>query len=269
MSWDMTIPHTSVTLLQVVTAAIVLVVGLIVARIIVAVFKRSLRRSKLSDVLVEFLGRFFGALLYILVILIVLSTLGVTVGSVLLSLSAVVGLILGFGMQDTVNNLASGTWIAALRPIDIGEYVEVNGISGTVSGVGIMATELKTPDNRFITIPNSQVWGSAITNYTRMDTRRVDVAIGIAYGNNIDKAYEVAMSLMTSHELVLDDPEPAVLVTELGDSSVNLAMRAWTKTGDYWPVKIDLTQAIYEAIPKAGLEFPFPQLDVHLTKDEG
>ncbi|MBD3367012.1 MAG: mechanosensitive ion channel [Candidatus Eisenbacteria bacterium] len=269
MSWDMTIPHTNVTMLQVLTAAIVLIVGLIVARIIVAVFKRSLRRSNLSEVLIEFLGRFFGALLYVLVILVVLSTLGVTVGSVLLSLSAVVGLILGFGMQDTVNNLASGTWIAALRPIDIGEYVEVNGISGTVSGVGIMATELKTPDNKFITIPNAQVWGSAITNYTRMDTRRVDVSFGITYGDSVDKAYEVAMNLMKSHDLVLDDPEPAVLVTELGDSSVNLAMRAWAKTENYWPVKIALTQAIYEAVPQAGLSMPFPQLDVHMTKEQG
>jgi small-conductance mechanosensitive channel len=267
MSWDTTIPHTDVTMLQVLTAAIVLVVGLIVARVVVAVFKRSMRRSNLSGVLVEFLGRFFGALLNVLVVLLVLSTLGVTVGSVLLSLSAVVGLILGFGMQDTVNNLASGTWIAALRPIDIGEYVEVNGIAGTVSAVGIMATELKTPDNKFITIPNSQVWGSAITNYTRLDTRRVDVPMGIAYGDSVTKAYEVAMGLMKSHELVLDEPEPAVVITELADSSVNLAVRAWAKTEDYWTVKGDLTKAIYEAVPEAGLEFPFPQLDVHMTKD--
>ena len=269
MSWDVTIPHTSITILQVVTAAAVLVVGMVVARVVIALFKRSLRRSKLTAVLVEFLGRFFGALLYILVILVVLSTLGVTVGSILLSLSAVVGLVLGFGMQDTVNNLASGTWIAALRPIDVGEYVEVNGIAGTVSGVGIMATELTTPDNKFITIPNAEVWGSAITNYTRLDTRRVDVAVGIAYGNSVDKAYEVALKLMKSHELVLDDPEPAVLVTDLGDSSVNLALRAWVKTENYWPVKIALTQGIYEALPEAGLEIPFPQLDVHMAKSEG
>ncbi|MBD3349494.1 MAG: mechanosensitive ion channel, partial [Candidatus Eisenbacteria bacterium] len=268
MGWETTIPHTSVTLLQVVTAAAVLVVGLIIARIVVGVFKRSLRSSKLSDVLVEFLGRFFGILLYILVILVVLSTLGVTVGSILLSLSAVVGLILGFGMQDTVNNVASGTWIAALRPIDIGEYVTINGMSGTVKAVGIMATELVTPDNQFITIPNAQVWGSPIVNVTRMPTRRVDVSVGIAYGDNIEDAVKVAMDLMEKHGLVLDDPAPAVLVSELADSSVNLVLRPWTKTGDFWTVRGDLTKAIYDALPKAGLSIPFPQVDVHLLKEK-
>jgi len=269
MSWDTTIPYTSVTLLQALTAAIVLVVGIIVARIIVAVFKRSLRRSNLSNVLIEFLGRFFGILLNILVILIVLSALGITVGSVLLSLSAVVGLIQRYGMQDTVNNLASGIWIASLRPIDIDEVVTINDKTGRVTSVGIMATVLLTVDNTYITIPNAEVWGSAIINYTRMDTRRVDVAMGIAYGDSVDRAYEVAMNLMKAHELVLDAPEPAVVITELADSSVNLAARAWTKTENYWAVRGDLTKAIYEAVPGAGLEFPFPQLDVHLKKNEG
>jgi small conductance mechanosensitive channel len=260
----MTIPHTSVTLMQVLMAVIVVVVGLIVVKAIVAFFKRSMRRTKLSDVLVEFLSRFFSALLYILLILVVLSTLGVAVGSILLSLSAVVGLVLGFGMQDTVNNLASGTWIAALRPMDIGEVVTVNGMTGKVNAVGIMATELLTPDNVLITIPNGQVWGSAVINMTRMPVRRVDVAVGIAYGNSVDKAVQVAMDLMKKHELVLDDPEPAVVITELADSSVNLALRAWTQTDNYWGVKGELTKGILEGLPDAGLEIPFPQIDVHM-----
>lgn len=264
MNWDMVIPHTSITIMQVLLAVIVLIVGLIVVKAIVAFFKRSMRRTKLSDVLVEFLSRFFSALLYILLILVVLSTLGVAVGSLLVSLSAVVGLVLGFGMQDTVNNLASGTWIAALRPIDIGEVVTINGMTGKVSAVGIMATELLTPDNILITIPNGQVWGSSIVNMTRMPVRRVDVAVGIAYGNSVDKAVEVAMNLMRGHELVLDDPEPAVVITELADSSVNLALRAWAKTDDYWGVKGDLTKGILEGLPQAGIEIPFPQLDVHM-----
>lgn len=264
MNLDMMIPHTSVTIMQVLTAVIVVVVGLIVVKAIVAFFKRSMRKTKLSDVLVEFLSRFFSALLYILLILVVLSTLGVSVGSILLSLSAVVGLVLGFGMQDTVNNLASGTWIAALRPMDIGEVVTVNGMTGKVNAVGIMATELLTPDNVLITIPNGQVWGSAVVNMTRMPIRRVDVAVGIAYGNSVDKAVEVAMNLMKAHDLVLDDPEPAVVITELADSSVNLMLRAWTQTENYWGVKGALTKGILEGLPNAGLEIPFPQIDVHM-----
>ena len=267
MDWDMTIPYTSITLIQLLTAVVILVVGLVVAKALIGVFKRSLRKSKLTDVLVEFLGRFFGALLYVLVILVVLSTLGVTVGSILVSLSAVVGLVLGFGMSDTVNNVASGTWIASLRPIDIGEVVTINGMTGKVNAVGIMATELLTPDNQLITIPNSQVWGSPIINMTRMPTRRVDVSVGIAYGDSVDEAVKVGMDLMNSHELVLGDPAPAVVITELADSSVNLALRAWASTADYWTVKGDLTKGIYEALPKAGLSIPFPQLDVHMVKE--
>jgi small-conductance mechanosensitive channel len=268
MDWGMTIPSTSVTILQVVTAAAVLVAGLFVVRMIVGLFKRSMKRTKLTDVLIEFLSRFLSALLFVLLILIVLSTLGVTVGSILLSLSAVVGLVLGFGMQDTVNNAASGAWIAALRPIDLGEVVTINGMTGKVNAVGIMATELLTPDNQLITIPNGEVWGSAIVNYTRMPTRRVDVAVGIAYGSSVDTALQIATDLMRGHELVLDDPPPAVVITELADSSVNLALRAWAKTDDYWTVMGDLRKGILEALPQGGVEIPFPQLDLHMIKEQ-
>lgn len=181
-----------------------------------------------------------------------------------LGLSAVIGLILGFGLQDTITNLAAGVWVAALRPIDKGEFVEVNGISGTVTGVGIMATELLKPDNTYITIPNSLVWGSPVINSSRMDTRRVDVSVGIAYDSDLDLALRVAQDLMESHAAVLPSPQPAVVVTELADSSVNLALRAWTRTGDYWGVKGDLTSGILLAYREAGVEIPFPQVDVHL-----
>ena len=183
------------------------------------------------------------------------------------ALSAVVGLILGFGMSDTVNNVASGTWIASLRPIDIGEVVTINGMTGKVNAVGIMATELLTPDNKLITIPNAQVWGSPIVNATRMPTRRVDVSVGIAYGDSVDDAVRVAMDLMKSHDLVLEDPAPTVAITELADSSVNLQLRPWANTDDYWTVMGNITKGIYEAIPSAGLSIPFPQLDVHLAKE--
>jgi small-conductance mechanosensitive channel len=131
-----------------------------------------------------------------------------------------------------------------------------------------MATELLTPDNVFVTIPNSQVWGSPIINASRMPTRRVDVPVGIGYGSSVDKAVQVAMDLMKAHELVLGDPAPAVVVTELADSSVNLQLRAWTETGNYWGVKGDLTKSILEALGPAGVEIPFPQLDVHMKGEQ-
>jgi small-conductance mechanosensitive channel len=253
--------------MQVIMAAIVLVAGFIIARIIVGFFKRSMRKTKLSDVLVEFLARFLSALLYVLVILLALAALGVTISSILVSLSAMVGLILGFGMADTVNNIASGTWIAALGPIDIGEVVNINGKTGKVNAVGIMATELLTPDNVLVTIPNAQVWGASIENYTRMPKRRADVAVGIAYGHSVDKAVQVAMDVMKAHPLVLDEPEPTVVLTELADSSVNLSVRPWAKTEDYWAVKGAIAKAVLEGLPAAGIEIPFPQLDVHMKQE--
>ena len=267
MSLDATLPFTSITLMQLLTAVAALIVGIIAAKIILRFFKRSMRKTKLSDILIEFLSHFMGAFLYVIVILLVLSTLGVTVGSILVSLAAMAGLIMGFGMSDTVNNIASGTWIAALRPIDIGEVVTINGKTGKVNAVGIMATELLTPDNVFVTIPNSQVWGASIENATRMPTRRADVAVGIGYGSSVDKAVQVAMDIMKSHPLVLDDPEPAVVITELADSSVNLALRPWTNTENYWAVKGDVSKAVLEGLPEAGVEIPFPQIDVHMKQE--
>jgi small-conductance mechanosensitive channel len=262
-----TLPYTDVTVSGLVFAIVILVAGCIVAKIIAGIFKSSVKKTNLPDLVVEFLTRFLTALLYVAVLLAFVAALGVDVGSLVLGLSAVIGLVLGFGMQDSLTNLAAGVWIAALRPIDMGEYVTINGESGTVDAVGIMATELLTPDNQFITIPNKLVWGSPIINATRMPTRRVSVDVGISYDSDLNKALQVAMDLMKSHSLVLADPAPAVVTTELADSSVNLQLRAWTKTGDFWGVKNDLTNGIFEAYRKENIEIPFPQMDVHMTKE--
>ncbi|ASJ07324.1 mechanosensitive ion channel family protein [Thermococcus pacificus] len=266
VGFDEPLPYVGITPLQIITAVVVLVVGWIVAKIVVTSFKRGLKKTKLPDLVVEFLGRFLSALLYVAVILLAVRALGIEVGSVVMGLSAVIGLILGFGMQDTLTNLAAGVWIAALRPIDMGEVVEVAGKTGKVNGVGIMSTELLTPDNVLITIPNKLVWGNVITNYTRMPTRRVDVDVGVAYGTDLDRAIKLAMDLMKNHPKVLKDPEPSVVITALADSSINLQLRAWVKTEDYWAVKGDLTKGIYELYTKEGIEIPFPQMDVHIKE---
>jgi small-conductance mechanosensitive channel len=262
---ETTIPLSGITLEKVLLAVIIAIIGWIAVKVLISLFKKTLSHSsRLPELVMEFLVRFFSVLLYVILVLVVLAALGVDVSSVVLGLSAVIGLILGFGLQDTITNLAAGVWVAALRPIDKGEFVEVNGISGTVTGVGIMATELLKPDNTYITIPNSLVWGSPVINSSRMDTRRVDVSVGIAYDSDLDLALRVAQDLMESHAAVLSSPQPAVVVTELADSSVNLALRAWTRTGDYWGVKGDLTSGILLAYREAGVEIPFPQVDVHL-----
>jgi small conductance mechanosensitive channel len=262
-----TIPYTEITILQVITAITVLVVGWIAVKIIIAVFKKELVKTKLPELVVEFLARFLSALLYVVVILVAVSAVGITVGSVVIGLSAVIGLILGFGMQDTMTNLLAGVWLAALRPIDKDEVVTTNGMTGKVSAIGMMATELLAYDNKLVTLPNKLVWGSPIINFTRLPTRRVDVSVGVSYSTNLDKAISVAMELMKSHALVLDDPAPAVVVTELADSAVNLQLRMWTKTPDYWTVNFEVTKGIFEAYKREDVEIPFPQMDVHLKQE--
>ncbi len=261
-----TIPYTEMTLADVVFALIVLVAGIIVSGILSGMFKNSLKKTKLPELVREFLARFVRALLYVAVLIAFVAALGVDVSSVVVGLSAVIGLVLGFGMQDTLNNIAAGVWIATLRPLDKGEYVTVNGLSGTVDAVGIMATELLTPDNQFITIPNNLVWDNPIVNYTRMPTRRVGVDVGVAYGTDIPKAIQIALDVIKEDSRVLDDPAPAVVTTALADSSVNLQMRAWTKTADFWALKNDLTIAIHARYGKEDIEIPFPQLDVHMVE---
>jgi len=264
---NINVPLSDITLESIVLAVIVAIVGWIVVKVLTAAFTQMLSRaSKLPGLVVEFLVRFFSILLYVILVLIVIATIGFDISSVVLGLSAVIGLILGFGLQDTVTNLAAGVWLAAFRPIDKGEAVEVNGISGTVVSVGIMATELLKPDNTYITIPNSLIWGSPVINSTRMETRRVEVKVRVAYDSDLNLAIRVATDLMTAHEGVLPSPEPAVVVTELADSSVNLALRAWTKTSDMWGVQGDLNRDVVRAFREAGIEVPFPKVDVHLER---
>ncbi len=264
---NVTVPLSDITFESVVLAVLVAIIGWVVVKVLTAAFTQMLSRvSKLPDLVVEFLVRFFAILLYVLLTLIVIATIGFDISSVVIGLSAVIGLILGFGLQDTVTNLAAGIWLAAFRPIDKDELVEVNGISGTVVSVGIMATELVRADNTYITIPNSLVWGSPVINSTRMETRRVEVKVRVPYDSDLDVAFRVATELMTAHEGVLPSPKPAVVVTELADSSVNLALRAWAKTPDMWDVQWDLNRDVVRAFREAGIAIPFPKVDVHLER---
>ncbi len=266
-SWGEPLPYIGISPMQIIIALVILILGWIVIKLIVSAFKKSLARSKLSDLVIEFLGRFFSVLLYVALILLAVSALGVQTGSVILGLSAIIGLILGFGLQDTITNLASGIWIAALKLIDKGEFVKVSGETGTVDAVGIMATHLLTLDNKLITIPNKLIWNDTITIYNRMPIRRADVSVGVAYGTDLDRAVQTAMDLMKNHPGILSDPAPAVVILELGDSSINMQLRAWAKKEDWWNVFLDLTKQIYEAYEREGITIPFPQMDVHLKKE--
>lgn len=266
MDLESTIPFTDITLIQLITAIIILVVGWIVIKYLAKFIRRYIRKSPLPPLMEEFMGRIISVFLYVVLILVVLGTLGVDTGSAVLGLSAILGLVLSFGMQDTLNNFFAGVWIATLRPIAMGETVTVNGLTGKVDSVGIMSTVLITPDNTYITIPNKSVWGSPIVNSTRMPTRRAEVSVGTSYDGDINRAIQIAMDVMNSHPKVLEDPAPGVIVSELGDSSVNLSIRAWANTEDYWDVLFDLRKQIFGTYTKEGIEIPYPQMDVHMQK---
>jgi len=264
MDLGTTLPYIGVRIFDLLVAALILVVGLFLVKLVVYSFKKSLKKSNLPSLVIEFLGRFLSAIFYIVVLLLAVSIVGVDVGSVVLGFSAVLGLILGFGLQDTMNNVFSGVWIAALRPLDMDERVEVQGQEGIVTSVGLMATELLKPDNTRITIPNKLIWDEPIINYSRMPERRIDIPVGISYDGDVDKAVKVALEFLGSHEDILDQPEPQVSVTDLGDSSVNLMLKGWTDKEKYWQVRFDLTKGIFKAYNEADIEIPYPQRDIHI-----
>ncbi|ADI31870.1 mechanosensitive ion channel family protein [Staphylothermus hellenicus] len=258
------LPFLGFSIYQLVVFIVALIIGIIIVRIVANILKRTMDRLKTPPLVSGLVINIIKAIGYIIVILSVLPIIGIDTSAAGLGLSAVIGLILGFGLQDTWANMAAGVWLAVIRPFDKGDYVQVAGYSGIIHGIGVMSTTLKTFENVVITIPNKNIWGAPIVNYTREDTRRVDLDVGVAYGTDLDKAINVALETVKKHPKVLQDPAPQVVVTQLADSSVNLQIRAWTKTSDYGAVKVDLTKMIYEEFNKAGIEIPFPQLDVHI-----
>ncbi len=262
------IPILDITYGRILFAVLVLVIGYFAVALFVRYIRHSMNKADLSELLIEFVSRITKILLLIVVLLAAASALGFDVGSGLVSIAVVFGFVIGFAFQDILGNLAAGFMIALTKPFKKGDYVEVTGNSGKIQKVGISNTTLLTNDNKKVIIPNSEVWGNSITNYTAMDTRRIDLTIGIGYDDDIDKAMKVASKILSSHEKVLKEPMPLIATNELGGSSVNLIVRPWVKTSDYWPVKRELLKLIKEKFEEKDIELPYPQTDIHLYKEE-
>jgi len=249
---------------------VVLLVGLIIVKIVGRSVKKSLLRAKANEILAEFTSRFVKIIITIFVIFTALGFLGFDIGQYILGISVVIGFVLGFAFGDMLGNIASGFMIAITKPFKAGDFVTVSGESGVIKSVGISVTELDTPDNKHIIIPNKIVYGSNITNFTKNPIRRIDMVAGVSYEDDLDKVIKITMDILKSHPKVLKDPSPVVAVTEMADSSVNLVVRPWTKTGDYWDVFFDLQKAIKQSYDRAGISIPFPQTDIHIIeKKEG
>ena len=200
-------------------------------------------------------------------ILIALSQLGISLGPLLAGLG-VAGFIVGFALQDSLSNFASGIMILLYRPYDVGDLIDVGGVSGKVDKMSLVSTNIKTLDNQMIVVPNNKIWGDVIKNVTAQDIRRVDMVFGIGYDDDIAKAEAILNDILRSHEKVLDDPQPVVRLHTLGESSVDFVVRPWVKISNYWDVYWDVTKTVKLRFDEEGISIPFPQRDVHVYNND-
>ena len=249
--------------LQVLGALVVLVVGWTLAKWIRRMVRRSLGRTQIDETLVPFLSSLVYYSVLIFVGLAVLNLFGVQTASMIAVLGAA-GFAVGLALQGTLANFSSGIMLLIFRPFGVGDYVEVADQSGTVAEIGVFATRIDTPDNVRITVPNSEVFGNVVKNYNANETRRIDLVMGIGYDDDIGGAMETIWRVLGEEDRVLEEPEPKVAVHELGGSSVNLVVRPWCATPDYWATRWSLTRRLKEQLEADGYSIPYPQRDVHL-----
>lgn len=228
---------------------------------------RLLERKSIDSAISAFVQSLIRILILIAVIIAGLSHLGIETTTFVTIIGAA-GLAIALALQGSLSNFASGILIAGFRPFKAGDYVEAGGVAGVVKEIQIFSTVLTTPDNKRVVIPNAQVTGSAITNYSSNPTRRIDLIIGVAYDADLKKTEALLKSILDNHTLILKEPAYTVGVLELADSSVNFAVRPWVKTEDFWAVKFELNQTIKQALDDAGIGIPFPQMDVHFHQNK-
>ncbi|UWP91766.1 mechanosensitive ion channel [Aliiroseovarius crassostreae] len=245
-------------ILNVGQALLVLVVGWIVAGRLGAFARKRVNQTKgIDPTLGNFLASIVKWVVLAMVLVAVLGIFGIEATSVVAILGAA-SLAIGLALQGTLSDLAAGVMLVVFRPYKLGDFVDINGTSGTVKDINLFVTELATTDNVQIIVPNGQAWGAIITNYSAHDTRRVDMVFGIDYGDDANVAKDVILEAVSGDARVLADPEPWVRVTNLGDSSVDLTCRVWVEAADYWEVKFHLTQSVKEAFDAKGISIPYP-----------
>ncbi|CAK1826519.1 small conductance mechanosensitive channel MscS [Vibrio crassostreae] len=253
---------------NIISALIILFIGNLIVKAVANSVAKVLQKKKMDRAVVEFIHGLVRYLLFVIVLIAALGRLGVQTASVVAVIGAA-GLAIGLALQGSLSNFAAGVLIVAFRPFKSGDYVEIGGVAGSVDSIQIFQTVLTTPDNKMVVVPNGSVIGSPITNYSRHDTRRIDLMIGVSYGADLQKTKELLTKICESDERVLKEPGVQVGVHTLADSSVNFVVRPWVSTAEYWNVYFDLMQAIKEGLDKEGIEIPFPQMDVHMNKVEG
>lgn len=253
--------------LKIFLALLIYMVGRFVTRWILRIMDRSFERRDVETSLRSFLRSVVKAVMTILVILASVQTLGINTTS-FLAIFASAGLAVGMALSGTLQNFAGGVILLLLRPYRVGDYITAQGQSGTVKNIGLFSTQLSTGDNRIIYVPNSAISTDIVDNYSQATKRRVDWNISIRYGDDIDVAREAILAMLAADKRTLKEPaEPIVAVKELGDNAVILLVRCWTANTDYWGLFWDMNEKMYKELPKKGINFPFPQLDVHIKQN--
>jgi small conductance mechanosensitive channel len=249
--------------LSILGALAIFLVGRWAAKLLSRVVAGAMIKAKMDATLVHFIKDLAYVAMLTFVIVAALAKMGIQTASFIAVLGAA-GLAVGLALQGSLSNFASGVLMLVFKPMHVGDFVEAGGAKGTVKEIGIFTTILSSPDNVRIIVPNSQVMGGNISNYTVNGTRRVDMVIGVSYEDDLKKAKQVIEGVLAKDQRILPDPAPVVAVSALADSSVNFVVRPWVKCADYWTTYFDLTANIKLALEENGLTIPFPQRDVHL-----
>ena len=248
---------------DIIIALIIVVLGRMVVKMVGNLTGKLMKKRGVDETLRKFAMSIVTALLMAVVFIAALGQLGVETTS-LVAIVGAAGLAIGLALQGSLSNFASGVMLIVFRPFKAGDFVEAGSATGVVQEVSIFTTTMLSPDNKRIIIPNAQITGGHITNYSAEEKRRVDLVFGIGYKDDIKKAKTIMMEIVTSDDRVLAEPAPTVGVLELGDSSVNFVVRPWVKTADYWAVYFDVTERMKLRFDAEGISIPFPQRDVHL-----
>ncbi len=252
--------------IKIVIALVIYYIGRWLMRRLVRLIDVAMEHRKVDLSLRAFTRSSVRAIFTLLLVLIVVSTLGVNVTS-LIAVASAATLAIGMALSGTAQNFAGGVMILVMKPYRVGDYISAQGQSGTVREIKLFSTVITTNDNQTIYIPNNSIATAIIDNYTTADDRRVDWTVGISYGDDVDVARQTILAMLTADPRIHQDPAPVVWVAALADSSVNLTIRAWTANADYWTVFYEYNERFYKELPRAGISFPFPQMDVHVKNE--
>ena len=248
-----------------ISAIAIFIIGKWIAGQISNLLRKAMEKNKLDSTIVSFLSNIIYYVLFAIVIIAAIGALGVETTS-LAAVIAAAGLAIGLALQGSLSNFAAGVMIILFRPFRNGDYIDAAGVAGTVEEVNIFTTHLVTVDNCSVIVPNGSLIDGNIINYSKKKKRRVDLVIGVAYSENLSHVKQVLKDIVTSHDKILETPEYTLAVSELADNSVNLILRPWVKSEDYFEVKFELTEAIKNRFDEEGISIPFPQRDLHIIE---